>query len=82
VWPIAFDAGGQISRQRHHETHAGKPDVFRQLVEQVSQAPRLELFGRRQVPGWVVWGNEVERDELHQGVGELLDVEQGGESDE
>jgi hypothetical protein len=48
----------------------------RRLVEQVSNGPRLELFGRRQVADWVVWGNEVERDKFHQGVGELLDAEQ------
>jgi len=56
--------------------HSQKPDVFRQLVEQVGNAPRLELFGRRQVPGWVVWGNEVESDLLHRGVEELLDEEE------
>jgi N6-adenosine-specific RNA methylase IME4 len=32
----------------------------RELVERFSPAPRLELFGRRVVPGWVVWGNERE----------------------
>ena len=56
--------------------HSQKPEVFRQLVEQVGNAPRLELFGRRQVPGWVVWGNEVGRDQLHRGVEELLDEEE------
>ena len=56
--------------------HSQKPHQFRQLVEQVGKAPRLELFGRRQVPGWVVWGNEVESDLLHQGVEELLDAEE------
>jgi hypothetical protein len=34
------------------------------------------------VPKWVVWGNEVESDKFHQGVGELLDAEQVEESDE
>jgi hypothetical protein len=48
----------------------------RWLVEQVGNGHRLELFGRRQVPEWTVWGNEVERDKFHQGVGELLDAEQ------
>ena len=55
----------------NREKHSRKPDVFRQLVEQVGNAPRLELFGRRQVPGWVVWGNEVEREQLYKGVAEL-----------
>jgi N6-adenosine-specific RNA methylase IME4 len=64
------------------EKHSRKPDQFRQLVEQVGNGPRLELFGRRQVAGWTVWGNEVESDKFHQGVGELLDAEQVEESDE
>jgi len=64
------------------EAHSRRPDQFRQLVEQVGRGPRLELFGRREVPGWVIWGNEVERDRLHQGVEELLDAEQVEDSDE
>ena len=48
----------------------------RRLVEQVGNGPRLELFGRRQVPKWVVWGNEVQSDKFHQGVSEVLDAEQ------
>jgi hypothetical protein len=27
------------------------------------------------VSGWVVWGNGVEQDQLHQGVADLLDAE-------
>jgi N6-adenosine-specific RNA methylase IME4 len=64
------------------EKHSQKPELFRRLVEQVSNGPRLELFGRRQVADWTVWGNEVESDKFHQGVGELLDAEQVEESDE
>ncbi len=56
--------------------HSQKPRPFRRLVEQVGNGPRLELFGRRQVAGWAIWGNEVESEQLHQGVGELLDAEQ------
>ena len=38
--------------------HSEKPDVFRKLVETVSDDPRLELFGRKAVPGWTVFGNQ------------------------
>ncbi|MFH5806820.1 MT-A70 family methyltransferase [Alienimonas sp. DA493] len=41
--------------------HSRKPPLFRRLIETVSPGPRLELFGREQVPGWSVWGNEVAR---------------------
>ncbi len=64
------------------EKHSRKPEKFRQIVEQVGNGPRLELFGRQQVPNWVVWGNEVEREQLHQGVGEVLDAERQDEEDE
>jgi N6-adenosine-specific RNA methylase IME4 len=45
----------EARRTRHSE----KPEAVRKLVEKVSPKPRLELFGRRTVPGWTVWGNEV-----------------------
>jgi N6-adenosine-specific RNA methylase IME4 len=44
------------SRLKHSQT----PELFRQLIIQVSPGPYLELFARRDVPGWTVWGNEVE----------------------
>lgn len=39
--------------------HSEKPETIRRLIEQVSPGPYLELFARRQVPGWTTWGNEV-----------------------
>lgn len=41
--------------------HSAKPEQVRALIEKASPGPRLELFGRRPAPGWVVWGNEIER---------------------
>lgn len=38
--------------------HSAKPDAFYDLVEQVSPAPRVELFARRARFGWDYWGNE------------------------
>jgi N6-adenosine-specific RNA methylase IME4 len=38
--------------------HSEKPEQMRDLVEQFSPGPYLELFGRAAVPGWTVWGNE------------------------
>lgn len=45
----------QSPRRRHSE----KPGVFYDVVEQVSPAPRLEMFSRAARLGWDVWGNEV-----------------------
>jgi N6-adenosine-specific RNA methylase IME4 len=44
--------------------HSEKPDEVRQLIERVSPAPYLELFGRKPVVGWTVWGNQVARTAL------------------
>lgn len=45
--------------------HSRKPDQVRVLIEKVSPAPRLELFGRDVVPGWTVWGNQIEATLFH-----------------
>ena len=42
--------------------HSRKPEVVRQIIEQVSSAPFLEMYGRKALPnsGWTVYGNQVE----------------------
>ena len=49
-----------VNRRRRHSE---KPYAVRQLIEQVSPGPYLELFGREELPnsGWTVFGNRVER---------------------
>lgn len=45
------------------EQHSKKPDVTRdKIVELAGDLPRVELFARQKIPGWDVWGNEVECD--------------------
>ena len=39
--------------------HSAKPAKFRSLVEQVSPAPRLEMFAREAHDGWAAFGNEI-----------------------
>ncbi len=39
--------------------HSAKPEAFMDLVEQVSPAPRLEMFSRRARLGWDTWGDEA-----------------------
>lgn len=39
-------------------SHSRKPDAVRKLIETVSPGPRLELFGREDMPGWDVVGNQ------------------------
>jgi N6-adenosine-specific RNA methylase IME4 len=42
--------------------HSEKPEEFRQLIERstIHMPNKLELFARKQSPGWDVFGNEVE----------------------
>jgi N6-adenosine-specific RNA methylase IME4 len=40
--------------------HSAKPEQVRTLIERVSPGPYLELFGLRMVPGWMVFGNQIE----------------------
>lgn len=49
----------QVKRQKRHSQ---KPEFFQDMIETVSNGPRLELFARRKRNGWDVWGNEVECD--------------------
>jgi N6-adenosine-specific RNA methylase IME4 len=39
--------------------HSQKPEHFQDIIELQSDGPRIELFARRNRPGWDVWGNEV-----------------------
>ena len=43
--------------------HSRKPYRVRELIEQVSPGPYLELYGREEIPHsqWTVYGNQVER---------------------
>ena len=42
--------------------HSQKPELFADIIEACSPGPRLEMFARRQRPGWAVFGNEVDDD--------------------
>ena len=39
--------------------HSAKPEQMRQMIEMVSPPEYIELFARRPVEGWTVWGDEV-----------------------
>jgi N6-adenosine-specific RNA methylase IME4 len=44
--------------------HSAKPEEARSRIQRLLPGPYLELYGRRLVPGWTVWGNEISRSEL------------------
>jgi N6-adenosine-specific RNA methylase IME4 len=40
--------------------HSEKPDIFAEHIERLfPNVPKLEMFARKERPGWDVWGNEV-----------------------
>lgn len=42
--------------------HSVKPEAVQDRIDRMyPYASKLELFGRRQRPGWVVWGNESDK---------------------
>lgn len=48
--------------KRPHNAHSAKPEHFQDVIETVSDEPRLELFARRKRHGWASWGNEIAND--------------------
>lgn len=49
-----------VTRIRRSETHSEKPDEFRKMIQQqYTTGPYLELFGRKPVKGWSVFGNDA-----------------------
>ena len=44
---------------RRSATHSEKPAAFRQLIEQMYDGPRLELFARSDHEGWTTFGDQV-----------------------
>ncbi len=57
----------------HIEAHSKKPDVVRdKIVELFGDVPRVELFARQQVEGWVALGNEIDGKDIRDALGELI----------
>ena len=48
-----------IIETRNVLKHSQKPDESYRYIEGISPGPRLELFARRSIPGWDVWGDEA-----------------------
>jgi len=48
-----------VSERREHSR---KPDRIRDdIVKLCGDLPRIELFARTSMPGWDVWGNQVDK---------------------
>jgi N6-adenosine-specific RNA methylase IME4 len=51
--------GLRLSFEEPVNGHSTKPDVFYDRVRNASPEPRLEMFARRERPGFVAWGAEA-----------------------
>ncbi len=40
------------------------PEEVRDRIERLFGGPYLELFGRKRVDGWTLWGNEIPREDF------------------
>ncbi|HTE58726.1 MAG TPA: MT-A70 family methyltransferase, partial [Solirubrobacteraceae bacterium] len=47
-----------VAANKRRDEHSRKPDVFLDLVEQVSPGPYVELFARRARFGWDYYGDQ------------------------
>lgn len=55
-----FLANDQISWFLSDRTkHSRKPAEIRERIEKVSPGPRLEMYGREALDGWMVYGNQI-----------------------
>lgn len=58
--PKRLDAGVHSIIDTCIEEHSKKPsETRRRIVQLCGDLPRIELFSRQRIPGWTVWGNEV-----------------------
>jgi N6-adenosine-specific RNA methylase IME4 len=51
--------------------HSRKPEGTSARIERLLPGPYLELFARRPMAGWTVWGNEITRGLFHQSIPEF-----------
>ncbi len=51
--------------------HSRKPDEASVRIERLLNGPYLELFARRPMPGWTVWGNQINRNLFQQEIPEF-----------
>ncbi|MBQ9918067.1 MAG: hypothetical protein IJO71_12825 [Microbacterium sp.] len=56
--PVKF-RGQRSFTMLPRQDHSHKPEEVHVMIQRLSPGPYLELFARRPMPGWDVWGNQV-----------------------
>jgi N6-adenosine-specific RNA methylase IME4 len=54
--------------------HSRKPEETHVRIERLVTGPYLELYARRPMAGWTVWGNDITRGLFHQSIPEFEDA--------
>lgn len=57
--PERLDAGVRQIFDAPLGEHSEKPDEFYDRMRRLAGGPYLELYGRKERPGWTVWGDQV-----------------------
>ena len=58
------------------EKHSKKPDIVREkIVELVGDLPRIELFARQKVDGWVCLGNEIDGLDINKAIEKIKNID-------
>ena len=57
--PTRLDASVRQTFDAPITAHSEKPEEFRRRIERLTAGPYLELYGRRAIEGWTVWGDQV-----------------------
>jgi len=57
-----FEVRNEMSWGQHNRTkHSRKPREVRERIERASRGPYLEMYGREQIDGWTIYGNQIEK---------------------
>ena len=68
---LSADLKRMTKAERHFqahpvEEHSKKPDAFQEMINRVfPKARKLEVFARRELPGWTCMGNELSGNDIY-----------------
>ena len=58
------------------EKHSKKPDIIREkIVELVGNLPRVELFAREKIDGWICLGNEIDGLDINDAIYNIKNID-------
>jgi N6-adenosine-specific RNA methylase IME4 len=59
--PLRLDMGVPMAVLAPRGEHSAKPEEIHERIERLVGGPYLELYARKERPGWTTWGNEIAR---------------------